>query len=250
MEMVFLNVQTTGLSESDQIIDIAAVDIEGSVLFSSYCKPTVSIHPEAFDVHGISEEMLNDAPAWPDIANNLKAVLNNKVAVGYPSYFVSEMLKQTAASNDADFTGFIDSIKFYNCALLVNRFYGYADDYFPALESLLYKLEIDIKDSGRVSINKAVATALVYKKINQIDERREKARAKARAWREKDSDARFALVPANYKDYPYFGQKNRPEGYITLSKLPLKDADKYEYAGTCCSSFGDKGHLFKPKQSC
>ena len=253
MEMVFLNVQTTGLNESDQIIDIAAVDIEGSVIFSSYCKPTIAIDPGAFYVHSISEEMLKDAPSWSDIAGQLKAVLTNKEVVGYPSYFVSGMLEQTAAAfNDADFVEFINNVKFYNCALLVNEFYDYATDhfdYFPALESALESLEINIKDCGRVAINKAVATALIYKRINQIKARTEKAREKARVWREKDSDARFALVPDNYKDYPYFGQSNRPDGYITLSKLPLKDADKYEYAGTCCSTYGDKGHLFKPKQS-
>lgn len=254
MEMVFLNVQTTGLNESDQIIDIAAVDIEGSVIFSSYCKPTVSIHTEAFDVHCISEEMLKDAPAWSDIANKLKAVLNNKLVSGYPSYFVSQMLKQTAAAfNDADFVEFINNVKFYNCALLVNEFYDYATDhfdYFPALESVLFELEINIKDCGRVAINKAVATALIYKRINQIKARTEKARAKAKERRDKDAKARLLLVPENYNDYPYFGQSNRPPGYVTLSKLPLKDLDKFEYAGTCCDAYGNRGDLFKPKSSC
>lgn len=243
MEKVFLNVQTTGLGELDQIIDIAVVNTEGDVIFSSYCKPTAPIHPEAFNVHGITDDMLNNAPAWQDIADKLKAVLNNKVVVGYPAYFVSEMLKQTAASNDDNFD--TCNIKFYCCARLVNKhLYDHGDDYFPPLDSLL--LKTDIKDYGRVAINKAATTALVYKKINKINERREKARA----WREKASDIRYALVPDNYKDFPYFGQSNRPDGYITLSKLPLKNADKFEYAGTCCNSFGDKGHLFKPKQSC
>lgn len=240
--MVFLNVQTTGLEEQDQIIDIAVVNTEGDVIFSSYCKPTVPIHPEAFNVHGITDDMLNNAPAWPDIANKLKAVLNNKVVAGYPSYFISRMLGQTAASNDDNFD--TCNIKFYCCAQLVNKhLYDYGDDYFPPLESLLHDSEIDTMDSDRVAINKAAATALVYKKINKFNERREKARA----WREKASNIRYASIPDNYKDYPYFGQSNRPSGYITLSKLPLKNTDKFEYAGTCCDSYGNKGHLFKPK---
>ena len=110
-------------------------------------------------------------------------------------------------------------------------------------------MEINIKDSGRVAINKAAATALVYKKISKMKARTEKARAKAKARRDKDAKARLLLVPENYNDYPYFGQSNRPDGYITLSKLPLKDADKFEYAGTCCDAYGNRGDLFKPKSS-
>ena len=248
MEKVFLNVQTTGLEETDQIIDIAVVNTEGDVIFSSYCKPTVPINPEAFNVHGITDDMLNNAPVWPDIADKLKAVLNNKVVVGYPSHFVYEMLNQTAATNDNNFD--TCNIKFYCCAQLVNKsFYNddYNRNYFPYLEYLLSDSEIDTLDSNRVAINKAVATALVYKKTIKINEAKAKAKAKARAWREKASNVRYALIPDNYKDYPYFGQSNRPDGYITLSKLPLKDTDKFEYAGVCCDSYGNKGHLFKPK---
>jgi len=64
----------------------------------------------------------------------------------------------------------------------------------------------------------------------------------------KDVDPRLLLIPDNRDDYPYFGKYNRPAGYVTFSKLPLKDVDKYEYAGTCCDAYGNKGDLFKPKQ--
>ncbi|EKF6406693.1 hypothetical protein OZ281_004904, partial [Salmonella enterica] len=44
----------------------------GDLIYETRLKPTVSIDPAAAAVHGISEAMLADAPAWPDIAQQLQ----------------------------------------------------------------------------------------------------------------------------------------------------------------------------------
>ena len=78
---------------------------------------------------------------------------------------------------------------------------------------------------------------------------------KEQARRDKVTEARYkrehrkmALVPKqNIKDYPYFGQSNRPAGYKTMSQLHMCDLTHYEFAGACCDTYGNLGYLFKPK---
>ncbi|MBR9829321.1 MAG: 3'-5' exonuclease, partial [Oceanospirillales bacterium] len=63
MAIVFLDTETTGLDDDAQMVEIAVVDENGSVLFESYCRPTVPVDPGAQAVHGIGSEVLAGAPA-------------------------------------------------------------------------------------------------------------------------------------------------------------------------------------------
>jgi hypothetical protein len=38
-----------------------------------------------------------------------------------------------------------------------------------------------------------------------------------------------------------------PDGYKTFSQLKVSELHLYEYAGTCCTTYGDQGHMFKLK---
>ena len=53
----------------------------------------------------------------------------------------------------------------------------------------------------------------------------------------------------NEHKYPYFGQSIRPVGYKVASRIRKKDIDNYEYAGTCCDTYGNLGLIFRPKKS-
>ncbi|EDK0678752.1 hypothetical protein GFW62_23230 [Salmonella enterica] len=51
---------------------IIGADTRGETIFETRLKPTVSIDPAAAAVHGIRDDELADAPAWPDIAPQLQ----------------------------------------------------------------------------------------------------------------------------------------------------------------------------------
>jgi len=42
---------------------------------------------------------------------------------------------------------------------------------------------------------------------------------------------------------------DRPDGYKTFTQLNLRDLPHFKYAGTCCNSKGELGHIFKPKNT-
>ncbi|WP_387466017.1 DNA polymerase III subunit epsilon [Photorhabdus sp. RM323S] len=76
---VVLDTETTGMNklgvhyEGHKIIEIGAVEVINRRLtgrhFHIYIKPDRLVDPEAFEVHGISDEFLQDKPIFADIAD-------------------------------------------------------------------------------------------------------------------------------------------------------------------------------------
>lgn len=76
---VVLDTETTGMNklgvhyEGHKIIEIGAVEVVNRRLtgrhFHVYIQPDRLVDPEAFEVHGISDEFLQDKPLFADIAD-------------------------------------------------------------------------------------------------------------------------------------------------------------------------------------
>lgn len=82
--MVFLDVETTGLSiTKDRIIQIACIkdDIEKSILIN----PQIPILETATEVHGITDEMVKDAPTFGQVAPSLLEFFDGEDLAGYNS---------------------------------------------------------------------------------------------------------------------------------------------------------------------
>jgi DNA polymerase III epsilon subunit-like protein len=99
MATVFLDTETTGLDDDAQVVEIAVVDEDGSVLFESYCRPTVPVDPGAQAVHGIGPNLLAGAPTWPEIADQVRHVLDGNEVVIFNAEFDTRILIQTAAAH-------------------------------------------------------------------------------------------------------------------------------------------------------
>ena len=72
--LVALDTETTGFSNSDKIVEIACIEIINGEIGSSfhrYVNPIIEIPDRAFDVHGLSEEFLNDKPKFKAVADDL-----------------------------------------------------------------------------------------------------------------------------------------------------------------------------------
>jgi DNA polymerase III epsilon subunit-like protein len=100
-EYVFLDTETTGLDDDAQVVEIAIVDDSGAVLFESFVRPTVPVNPDAQAIHGIGPEKLASAPAWPEIARQVRAVLEGKTVVIFNAGFDTRILQQTAEAHAA-----------------------------------------------------------------------------------------------------------------------------------------------------
>lgn len=64
---IILDTETTGLDDEAQIIEITIITPAGEVLFNTLVKPTCPISAAARRIHGITDEMVADAPTWREV---------------------------------------------------------------------------------------------------------------------------------------------------------------------------------------
>lgn len=85
----FIDLETTGINVStDKIVEIAIVKImpDGSKLIKrKLVNPEMSIPKAASDIHGITDEMVKDAPTFKQIANEIKQFIELSDLAGYNS---------------------------------------------------------------------------------------------------------------------------------------------------------------------
>jgi DNA polymerase-3 subunit epsilon len=91
---VYLDTETTGIDATSEIVDIAIIDAGGGILFESLVRPRAPIPAEVYAIHGISDEMVATAPAWPEIGPLVSRILLNSTVVVYNADFDLRMVNQ------------------------------------------------------------------------------------------------------------------------------------------------------------
>ncbi len=123
---IVLDTETTGMNklgvhyEGHNIIEIGAVEVINRRLtgrhFHLYVKPERMVDPEAFEVHGISDEFLQDKPTFADIADEFIAFIrgaeliihNAAFDIGFMDYEFSKLNRGIPPT--ADFCTITDSL--------------------------------------------------------------------------------------------------------------------------------------------
>ena len=84
-----IDLETTGVNPgTDRIVEIAIVKIlpDGSrIVKRKIINPEISISKASSDIHGITDEMVKDAPTFKQVANEIKQFLENCDIGGYNS---------------------------------------------------------------------------------------------------------------------------------------------------------------------
>lgn len=87
--LIVLDVETTGINiATDRIVEIALVKVfpDGKQQIKrKILNPQIAISAESTAIHGITNEMVKDAPSFKDVANELKQFMENTDFVGYNS---------------------------------------------------------------------------------------------------------------------------------------------------------------------
>lgn len=183
METVFLDTETTGLDDDAQIVEIAIVDSAGVVLFESHCKPTVPVDPEAAAIHGISSDKLATAPAWPEIAAQVRAALEGKTVVIFNSNFDIRILQQTATAHTQGLgqAAYNDAVKWIvglktECAMYrAAGVFGATNRYGTiSLANAADQANIEFQGAAHSAAGDAKTTALLWKSIKKIERQRER----------------------------------------------------------------------------
>ncbi len=87
--LAFIDLETTGVNlGTDRIVEIAIVKIlpDGSKSIKrKLINPGIPIPKQASDVHGITDDMVKDAPSFKQVAQELKQMLDGCDLAGYNS---------------------------------------------------------------------------------------------------------------------------------------------------------------------
>lgn len=120
---VYISTKSTGSGKFAQIIEIAILDTDQSVLFHSQLLPSVSIDKEAELSHGINLSALQGRPGWGQVVDEIKKIIGKRNLIMFDAIYQSRLLKQSCAAYNISFT-WLDDLSI-NCAMyLAANAYG------------------------------------------------------------------------------------------------------------------------------
>lgn len=87
--LAFIDLETTGVNLAvDRIVEIAIVKVQtdgSKVVKRKLINPQMPIPKASSDIHGITDEMVKDAPSFKQVANEIRQFLDNCDLGGYNS---------------------------------------------------------------------------------------------------------------------------------------------------------------------
>lgn len=163
---VFLDTETTGLDTTAEVLEISVVDWNGNVLLDTLVKPKGLISHAATAIHGITAEMVANAPTWPEVLPQLQQVLAGKMGVTYNASFDLRMMLQSSevwGLNPEPCFG----AKTFFCAMLEYSHWRSIPDVFRKRSKWL-KLEEACRYEGVTLLNAHRALADCYMTLNLV----------------------------------------------------------------------------------
>jgi len=92
---IFLDTETTGLGQRDEIVEISILEYDGTVLLDTLVKPGRKIPYDASRIHGITDQIVQDAPAWFHVWPKVEEIIKGHVLGIYNAEFDLRMMKQS-----------------------------------------------------------------------------------------------------------------------------------------------------------
>lgn len=111
--------ETTGLTETDEIVEFSLVGLDKTVLYHSYFYPDCEVNPFAAKVNHLSREKLEGNPRFVDEWPKIRAIIGDNKLLGHNLKFDRKMVIQTLLKQgysdaesevDAVYTDMIDTL--------------------------------------------------------------------------------------------------------------------------------------------
>ncbi len=92
-----LELESTGLTEQDEMVRITTVDLTGTVHDDLFFKPSRPMSAEASAANGLTDDMLQYAPSLRDMWESIRAALYGQYVLSFSQQFDRKMLQEAAA---------------------------------------------------------------------------------------------------------------------------------------------------------
>jgi DNA polymerase-3 subunit epsilon len=161
---VYIDTETTGLEKQDEIVEISILESDGSTLFQSLIKPIGRIPLSATGIHGISNEDVFKAPAWPSIWPKVRSFLFGRLIVAYNAPFDLRMMKQTHARYRLPWR---ETFVWLDLMALFSSYRGIWDPIrrsmrLFSLEAAGKEFQISLKNTHRATADAELTRAVLY----------------------------------------------------------------------------------------
>jgi len=161
---IYLDTETTGLKEHDQIVEICLLDHDGSIAFQSLVKPTVKIPPDATRVHHITDALVSTAPTWPEIWPQVEAVVTVRRIAIYNADYDLRLMRQ---SHRAHGLAWSTPTSHFCIMKLYAQFRGdrnsRAGDYrWHSLDDARWQCGLDLPNAHRAQADALLARAVLH----------------------------------------------------------------------------------------
>lgn len=95
-DAIILDTETTGLHDTAEAVEVAAVDMTGRPVFQTLVRPVHPIPPDVEAIHGITNEAVSTAPSWWDVQPLLAGILRGRLLLIYNAPYDLRILQQSA----------------------------------------------------------------------------------------------------------------------------------------------------------
>lgn len=161
---VFLDTETTGIQKTSEIVEVGLVDTDGSPLFQSLVRPRRPVPLDALRIHGISNQMLLNAPTWLQVWPQLEGLLRDRLVGAYNADFDLRMLQQTHLANGMRWNN--PALRFFCIMKLYSDYAG--SQKWARLEEAGNQLHIPLPNSHR-AIDDALLARAVFLQMAGCD---------------------------------------------------------------------------------
>ena len=146
---VVIDTETTGMAADDEVIELAVVDMDGTVLYDSTFCPVTVVNRYASAVNHLTNDCLCDSPKFADEWGKIKTLIGNRKILAHNAKFDKRIIKQTLEEYNMDST-IVDSLfaAYYDSVSIVKK---YLDLPSYSLENIAHSLGIIRVESHRAA---------------------------------------------------------------------------------------------------
>lgn len=178
-DFLILDTETSGVRAGfHEIVQIAVIDSRGDILLDSLIKP---VKPErllewgvgskrAVDIHGLTPQMLTNAPAFPEVYEQLRPIVAGRDLVVFNADFDRKMIDGDCKRHQLAKL----SVKKYHCAMLkYAQFYGKwnlsrQEFRWQSLESACVQLRIHLDERAHSAVGDCLRTLEVMRRLADV----------------------------------------------------------------------------------
>lgn len=159
---IYLDTETTGLDKNAEIVEIGVVGSDGEILVETFVRPSQLIPAEATRLHGISNEQVEKALAWPSVWASIRGFLLNRPIGVYNAEYDLRLMMQSMTRYRLSWRENLNTFD------IMHLYAKYRGEWDPARRSYRY---VRLEDARRQlgiplpNAHRAVADALLTRAV-------------------------------------------------------------------------------------